>query len=77
MDNFRWRAEDVAVEFVYTNWRGETFVRRAAPITLTWKATKHHPEPQWILRAFDMDKREPRDFALKDCDFRALKETPR
>ncbi len=58
------------IEFVYTNWRGETRVRKARPAgPVMFMATEHHPEPQWIMRAYDPEKRNVRMFALKDCDF--------
>lgn len=72
LGEMREAAKAHAVTFCYTNWRGETATRRAVPIGLAWRATEHHPEPQWIMRALDLDKNAPRDFALKDCDFRAL-----
>lgn len=51
---------------VYRNWRGETAVRRILPNTVTWCSTEHHPEPQWIMRAFDVDREVWRDFAMRD-----------
>jgi hypothetical protein len=31
-----------------------------------WGATEWHPEPQWMLQAFDLEKREHRLFAMRD-----------
>ncbi|MEO1989664.1 MAG: hypothetical protein ABGX47_23900 [Martelella sp.] len=50
----------------YTNWRGETAIRRLRPIGVKFMATEWHREPQWILEAFDYDRQEMRGFALKD-----------
>lgn len=50
----------------YTNWRGETEIRRLRPIGVKFMATEWHREPQWILEAFDYDRQEMRGFALKD-----------
>ena len=61
--------EKRAIEFVYTSWRGETSTRRATPLRVLWGSSEWHPEPQWILRAFDHDREEVRDFALRDCIF--------
>ncbi len=58
-----------AVQFGYTNYRGEFSLRTATPKTIKWTSTEYHPEPQWILSAFDHDKGQMRDFALADCDF--------
>ena len=61
--------QDRAIRFTYTNWRGEVAVRHAVPIRLAWVITDWHPEPQWIMFAHDLDKGQPRTFALRDCDF--------
>ncbi len=50
----------------YTNWRGEYSVRRILPKYPFFDTTEWHPEPQWLLRAFDLDKQADRDFAIKD-----------
>lgn len=50
----------------YTNWRGERAVRQIRPQALVWGCTQYHPKPQWLLQALDMEKGEPRGFAL--CD---------
>jgi predicted DNA-binding transcriptional regulator YafY len=50
----------------YTNHRGETSVRRLEPVQVWFGSTQWHHEPQWFLNARDLDKREYRDFALRD-----------
>jgi predicted DNA-binding transcriptional regulator YafY len=55
-----------AVTIRYTNHRGETANRRILPHRLKFEATEWHPEPQWFLVAFDLDKQATRDFALAD-----------
>jgi hypothetical protein len=50
----------------YTNWRGETSRRRIIPKSVRYGSTEWHPEPQWLLRAWDDDKQADREFALKD-----------
>ncbi|MFG6500194.1 hypothetical protein [Sulfitobacter sp. 1A15106] len=58
------------ITMTYTNWRGETAVREVAPFgDLVWRATEHHPKPQWIMTAWCKDKQAYRDFALADCVF--------
>lgn len=54
------------VTLTYTNWRGDTEVRRIIPRCIWWGSTAWHPEPQWILTALDVDKDKERHFALKD-----------
>lgn len=55
-----------AVRIVYTNWRGETAPRTIIPRDLTFGATSWHPEPQWLLDAWDVGKGAERTFALRD-----------
>jgi predicted DNA-binding transcriptional regulator YafY len=50
----------------YTNWRGERGIRHIRPQELLWLSTEYHREPQWLLHAWDVEKRAKRDFALKD-----------
>lgn len=54
------------VTFQYRNWRGEVSRRRVWPVRMYWGSTKWHPDPQWLLEAWDCDKGEYRDFAMKD-----------
>lgn len=55
-----------AVNIVYTNYRGETRSRRIVPSKIEFMSTPHHPEAQWILHAFDVEKQAQRSFAMKD-----------
>ncbi len=57
------------LEFSYTNYRGELSRRRVLPAIIKWGATEYHPEEQWLMDAYDLDKEEPRTFAIKDCGF--------
>lgn len=51
---------------LYRNWRGETALRTLTPRGIWHGVTDWHPEPQWLLSAFDHDKDAMRDFALAD-----------
>jgi predicted DNA-binding transcriptional regulator YafY len=55
-----------AVKLTYTNWRGETSGRTIVPLSIWYGSTDWHPEPQWLIKAIDMEKGAERDFALKD-----------
>jgi predicted DNA-binding transcriptional regulator YafY len=55
--------------FQYTNYKGEKSLRRAIPKRIRFEGTVWHPEPQWILYAYDIDKKAERGFALQDCVF--------
>lgn len=50
----------------YTNYKGETADRSIVPARVYFGSTQWHPEPQWLLEAFDVDKNEIRTFAFKD-----------
>lgn len=50
----------------YTNYRGETARRTIIPIKLWWGSTEWHPEDQWMLTAWDIEKGARRDFAWQD-----------
>ena len=55
-----------AIEILYTNYRGETARRRIVPGSLRYGSTEYHPEPQWLLEAFDLEKKAERTFAMHD-----------
>lgn len=52
------------VTITYRNWRGEFGRREIAPIRLIWGSNEWHPEPQWLIEAWDIGKSEIRTFAL-------------
>jgi predicted DNA-binding transcriptional regulator YafY len=54
------------IEFTYKNYRGEIADRKVVPIKIYFGSTEYHKEPQWILKALDLDKNAERDFALLD-----------
>jgi len=57
------------IRFSYVNYRDEHSMRCATPMRFWFGATEYHPDPQWIMTAFDHGKKQDRDFALADCDF--------
>jgi len=60
---FEWESP---VKVSYTNYRGETEVRNIRPESMRFGTSEWHTEPQWLLRALDVDKNQYREFALKD-----------
>jgi predicted DNA-binding transcriptional regulator YafY len=54
------------VTFTYKNHRGEISVRLIRPIMIAFGSNEYHPEPQWLLHAFDLNKEDERTFAMKD-----------
>ena len=65
-------AEAAQITMTYRNWRGEVAQRTIRPVALWFGKTDWHPEPGWLLSAWDCDKGERRDFALADCQFADL-----
>lgn len=61
-------SHDQVVVLVYTNYRGERATRRIIPERIWFGATDWHPEPQWLLDAFDIDRGAERSFAIKDVE---------
>lgn len=54
----------------YKNHAGSVSVRRVRPNGVPFfSSTEWHPEPQWILPVYDLDKQADRHFALRDCNF--------
>lgn len=49
----------------YTNWRGVRSYRKITPIRIRFGVSPWHMEPPWLLIAFDFDKRQEREFAMK------------
>lgn len=54
------------VTLTYRNWRGEVSDRTITPRRVWFGSTEWHPEPQWLLTAWDAGKDAERDFALAD-----------
>jgi predicted DNA-binding transcriptional regulator YafY len=54
------------IRILYTNHRGETAVRRIVPKRVWFGRTEWHPEPQWLLEAFDLERQAMRSYALKE-----------
>ena len=55
-----------AVRICYTNWRGETAYRNIVPGRIRWGSNEWHPGPQWLMDAYDLDKKASRTFAMED-----------
>jgi hypothetical protein len=53
------------IQIDYTNWRNIRSIRKILPIRIYFAATDFHPDPQWLLEAFDSEKKENKSFALK------------
>ena len=60
------RLEDLAIKVTYKNWRGKEGIRRILPIRIFYGSTEWHPEEQWLIEVYDLDKKAKRDYALRD-----------
>ncbi len=55
---------------VYTNWKGETGIRRIIPVlTYFGRSEFHDNEEHWMLKAFDVDKNAHRSFVMSDIHY--------
>jgi hypothetical protein len=54
------------IKFDYVNWKGVKGHRKVQIDEFYFGSTEYHPEPQWLLSAFDLEKSEFRIFAMKD-----------
>jgi len=52
--------------FNYVNWKGEEGQRRVSPVRVWFGATEFHVSRQWFMLAYDLDKKQMRDFTIKD-----------
>jgi hypothetical protein len=54
------------VRILYKNYKGETAWRSIVPGQIRFASNEWHPQDQWLLDAFDLDKAAPRSFALNE-----------
>lgn len=47
------------VTLTYRNWRGEVAERTITPLRVWFGSTDWHPDPQWLLTAWDAEKVKP------------------
>lgn len=52
--------------FEYTNYRGEESTREVVPDQVYYGTTEWHPDHQWFMHGYDVNKDEFRDFAMRD-----------
>lgn len=55
-----------ALRFGYRNHRGEYAARTAYPLRVAFGSTVWHPKPQWLLHAYDVERKAVRSFAMDD-----------
>lgn len=55
-----------AIRMLYENYRGETSIRHVIPRRIWFGSTEWHPEDQWLLEGYDLDRQEMRSYSLKE-----------
>jgi len=53
-----------AIMFMYSNHEGKVERRSAATIDVFYGTTEYYPEPQWLLKAWCLDRQAERIFAM-------------
>jgi hypothetical protein len=69
-------SNDAPITMTYRNYRGEVAQRTVVPTRIWFGSTDWHPEPGWLMSAYDLEKGSDRDFALADCQFADLATPP-
>ncbi len=50
----------------YTNYAKQRSVRQIFPIKMVYEATQRHPEQQWLVYAWDIERKDYRYFAMQE-----------
>ena len=56
------------LRILYENHRGERNWRNVKFRELYWGKTEYHPEPGFLMSAYDLDKKEVREFSCKHIE---------
>lgn len=57
---------DLAIKVLYKNYKGEVAERSILPMEVLFGSNEYHTSPQWLLKVFDLEKKDYRTYALKD-----------
>lgn len=68
IDELMLNIDERRMQFDYTNWKGEHGTRLVKPISIRFGVSEWHKKPQWLLTAYDFDKRDTREFAMSDME---------
>jgi 8-oxo-dGTP pyrophosphatase MutT (NUDIX family) len=52
------------LKFEYTNYKGETRIREVEPLGIKFDSTPYNKDPEWLLEAMDVQKKENSLFTL-------------
>lgn len=59
-------ASKLCITVHYTNYRGESGIRRIIPLAIRWGTSEWHKNEQWLMEVFDVVKVQNRTFALAE-----------
>lgn len=58
--------KDIILQFFYTNYKLEKEVRHVRPVCVWYGSSSYHQGEQWFLNAWDLSRRDFRNFAMRD-----------
>lgn len=56
------------IKVQYTNYKGETAIRTIIPLKFWFGKTEYHPQEQWLLDVWDLERNALRVYTLKDIN---------
>lgn len=57
--------ESKVLHLYYTNYKGETRLRKVTPLSIHFGVSPWHPKEQWLMEVIDAETGEARTFALE------------
>lgn len=60
------KLDDIVLKVRYKNWKNEIAARNIIPLDIYYGSTEYHKDEQWLLKVWDLDKKDYRIYALKD-----------
>lgn len=55
---------DRSIKVKYKNWKGETSIRIIIPEQIHYGHTAYHPQDQWLLDVWDIEKDAQRTYSM-------------
>lgn len=53
------------LSFNYLNWKNIESKRFVIPQSITFTSNEYHPTPEWLMKAYDLERKALRTFSLK------------
>ena len=58
--------DNIAIKVVYKNWEEEEGLRTIIPLSIFYGSNDFHKEEQWLMKVWDLDKKDYRIYSLRD-----------